>query len=252
MLVNLQSQWTSCSTWFSHHSWYPAQRPMLSKTSQWLVCLASIVVQWLLFQVVTGISSSNLSKAVCDHWLLHQFAQHIMQINKPKSFLEAHTYPAGVLVIPCSKENNPICKCFECVGGKPPPDSRNLSIKESPSYIIQFTAHSNFPSQGLERRWEWECQPGAGKPDWFPLVAASLLTRCSSANDFAIRMISLLKRSSSCNSTTVVGDISGPKPFRIWSRSNTCGILFSISLATFAIYSSRLIPVPVSPATRMV
>ena len=108
------------------------------------------------------------------------------------------------------------------------------------------------PAKAWNEGERLSASPGQVKPGRCRPVAVFLLTRCSSANDFAILTISLLKRSSSCKSTTVVGEMSSPKPFRIWSRSNTCGILFAISLATFAIYSSRLIPVPVSPETKMV
>lgn len=141
------------------------------------------------------------------HWLLHHPAQHMVQVNRTKGFLEALAYPVGVLVISISKENNPISKCFEGVWGQPPPDPGNLPIEESLSHIIQFTAHSNFPSQGLEQWWEFW---GQAKPSCSHWVAGILLTRCSSANDFPIRTMSLLKRSSSCNSTTVVGEIFPP------------------------------------------
>lgn len=75
----------------------------------------------------------------------------MVQVNKTKSFLEALAYPAGVLVISLSKENNPIPKCFEGVRGQPPPDLGNLPIEESLGHVIQFTAHPDLPSQGLQQ-----------------------------------------------------------------------------------------------------
>lgn len=60
-----------------------------------------------------------------------------------------------------------------------------------------------------------------------------MLTLWSSARDLVIRMTSLLKRPSSCSSTTEVGEMFKPRCFRTWSRSKILGILFSMSLATW-------------------
>lgn len=75
----------------------------------------------------------------------------MVQVNKTKAFLEAGAYPAGVLVISISKENNPIAKCFQGVGGQAPPDLGNLPVEESLGHIVQLTAHPDLPGQGLQQ-----------------------------------------------------------------------------------------------------
>lgn len=61
----------------------------------------------------------------------------------------------------------------------------------------------------------------------------ALLTLWSSLSDLAMRSSSLLKRSSSCSSTTDVGEMFGPRCFLTWSRSKALGSLFLMSLATW-------------------
>jgi hypothetical protein len=60
-------------------------------------------------------------------------------------------------------------------------------------------------------------------------------TRLSVVSDLNMDDVSLFQRSSSCKSTTVVGDTSSPYFLRILSMSNLAGILLRISVAVFSI-----------------
>ena len=72
--------------------------------------------------------------------------------------------------------------------------------------------------------------------------------RRSVVNDFDIVEVRLLNRSSSCRSTTEVGEIASPPNFfQTFVVSYWGGIRFKISAAVLSMYSSRLIPPLASP-----
>lgn len=97
------------------------------------------------------------------------------------------------------------------------------------------------------RRWGWEGGVGQGKHGnlW------QALTLRSSSSVFFMRTTRRLKRSSSCSSTTPVGDMLIAIIFRIRQVSKAGGRDFSIPAATWSINSSRLMPPEPSPKCRI-
>lgn len=119
-----------------------------------------------------GVSLSNLATAICVHWLLHQFAQWIMEINNTKSFLEALTqlvywlyralkkiiqFPSVLSVSGASRRQIPgICPLKRARATS----SSSLLIPTSPAKAWKDSVHLS-------------ASLGQAEPDWLPLVAVS-------------------------------------------------------------------------------
>lgn len=97
------------------------------------------------------------------------------------------------------------------------------------------------------RRGGWKAGVGRGRHGnlW------QALTLRSSSSVFFMRTTRRLKRSSSCSSTTPVGDMLIAIIFRIRQVSKAGGRDFSIPAATWSINSSRLMPPEPSPKCRI-
>lgn len=108
--------------------------------------------------------------------------------------------------------------------------NRDLATSSSSLLMPTSPARACVGMGSSRRGWASPVAWGACRPAARP--PGEQLTLCSSARERDMRTSSLLKRSSSCSSTTDVGLMLAPRCLRTRSKSKTLGILFSMSLAT--------------------